>query len=54
MEVITGMVLEAGSRLKIEAARDRGRVRKWALEAVVPRKRRTLVQRAWKPPTRLP
>ena len=34
-----GMVLEAGSRLKIEAARDRARVnarvRKWSLKAVM-------------------
>ena len=39
IEVITGMVLEAGSRMKFEASRDRARVnaevRKWALEAVM-------------------
>ena len=38
IEVVTGMVLEAGSRLKNEASRDRARVnarvRKCALEAV--------------------
>ena len=38
-DVITGMVLEAGSRMKIEAsrgpARVNARVRKWALEAVM-------------------
>ena len=39
IEVITGMVLEAGSRLEIEASRDRARVNakvtKWPLEAVM-------------------
>ena len=38
-EVITGMVLEAGSRMKFEASQDRARVnvkvRKWALGAVM-------------------
>ena len=39
IEVITGTVLEAGSRMKFEASRDRARVNakvsKWALEAVM-------------------
>ena len=39
VEAIEVMVLEAGSRMKIEASRDRARVnakvRKWALEAVM-------------------
>ena len=38
IDVVMGMVQEAGSRMKIEASRDRARVnakvRKWALEAV--------------------
>ena len=42
-EVITGMVLEAGSRMKFEASRDRARVnakiRTWAFEAVVASKK---------------
>ena len=38
-KVITGMVLEVGSRMKFEASRDRARVyaqvRKWVLEAAM-------------------
>ena len=47
-EVITGMVLEVESRMKIEACRDRARVnaevRKWASRLLcAPRRRRTLI-----------
>ena len=35
VEVTTSVVLEAGSRMKIEAPRDRARVKKWALEVAM-------------------
>ena len=55
IEVITGIVLEAGSRMKIEASRDRARVNakvmKWTLETVMGSKKAAHAhsERVWKP-----